>query len=381
MIDEKAFRALYEKSADHLVSIYIPTYRSSNNQEDQLRFKNALKQAREQLEERGMSQKEAQSYLRPAQELLDQPQFWSHLSDGLAAFIGPDFFQHEELPVTFDEFVIVGEHFHLSPMLPVLNGEQRFFLLALSQNDVRFFELNAHSITPVKIEDLVPEDMASLFEMSDVKEHLQHHSVGNEGQGNTVYHGQGQGEDDRRDDIRKYFKEINDGLMKMLHDEKAPMVVACVDYLLPLYQEVNDYKYLMDKNISGNPEKDGPVLLHEKAWETVKDHFNQNVEEDKKRFQAAMSKDQASASLTDIVPAANYKKIETLFLRKGARLFGQFDADKNETTLHESYEKNDRDLLDLAAVQTHLNGGKVYMLDREDLPVPTAEANAIYRFQ
>ena len=381
MIDEKAFRALAEKSAAHLVSIYIPTYRSSHNQEDQLRFKNALKQARNYLEERGMSQKEATAYLRPAQELLDQPQFWSHLSDGFAAFIGPDFFQYEELPITFDEFVIVGQHFHLSPMLPVLNSNQRFFLLALSQNDVRFFELNAHSVTPVKIEDLVPEDMRSLFEMSDVKGHLQHHSVGKDGQGNTVYHGQGKGEDDRQDDIRKYFKEINDGLMKMLHDEKAPMILACVDYLLPLYQEVNDYKYLMDKNVSGNPEEDGPALLHEKAWEVVKDHFSKGMEQDKKLFQGAMSKDQASASLPDIVSAANYQKIETLFLRKGAHLFGHFDAESNETTLHESHEQNDRDLLDLAAVQTHLNGGKVYTLEREDLPAPTAEANAIYRFQ
>lgn len=380
MIDDKTFRALSEKNADHLVSIYIPTYRSSHNQEDQLRFKNAIKEAKSHLEERGMTQKEATSYLRPAQELLDQPRFWSHLSDGLAAFIGPDFFQYEELPINFDEFVIVGQNFHLSPMLPVLNGDQRFFLLALSQNDIRFFELNAHSITPVKISDLVPEDMQSIFDMSDVKSHLQHHSAGKDGAGNAIYHGQGQGEDDQRDDIKKYFKEINDGLMKMLYDEKAPMVVACVDYLLPLYKEVNDYNYLMDDNVSGNPEEDDPVLLHEKAWEIVKHHFNENIEQDKKRFQAAMANDQAAASVPDIVSAANYKKVETLFLRKGAHLFGQFDKKNNEATLHESYKKNDRDLLDLAAVQTHLNGGKVYLLDREDLPVPTAEANAIYRF-
>jgi hypothetical protein len=381
MIDDKIFSDLVDKTADHLISIYIPTYRANHNQEDQLRYKNALKEAHQQLEKRGMTEEDAKHYLRDAYELLEQPRFWSQLSDGFAAYIGPDFFHYETLPVTFDEFVYVGERFHLSPVLPVLNGNHRFFLLALSQNEVRFFEGNQYSITPVIIKDLVPESMASIFEMSDVKEHLQHHSAGQDGSGNAIYHGQGQGEDDRSEDIKKYLKEINDGLMKMLHDEKPPMIVACVDSLLPLYKEVNDYKYLVDDNVSGNPEQDDPVLLHEKAWEKMKHIFNEEMEEDKKRFQAAMANDRAAASLPDIVSAANYKKVETLFLRKGAHLFGHFDSKNNKTTIHESYELNDRDLLDLAAVQTHLNGGKVYLLSHDELPVPTAEANAIYRFQ
>lgn len=381
MIDDKIFSNLVDKTGDHLISIYIPTYRANHSQEDQLRFKNALKEAHQQLENRGMNAKEAKSYLRDAYELLDQPRFWSQLSDGFAVFIGSDFFHHEILPITFDEFVFIGERFHMSPVLPLLNNNNRFFLLALSQNEVRFFEGNQYSITPVVIKDLVPESMASILEMSDVKEHLQHHSAGQDGSGNAIYHGQGQGEDDRSEDIKKYFKEVNDGLMEMLHDEKPPMIIACVDYLLPLYEEVNDYNNLVEHNVSGNPEDDDPVLLHEKAWEKMKLVFDKAKDEDKKRFQAAMANDQAAASLPDIVSAANYKKVETLFLRKGAHLFGQFDFKNNKTTIHESHELNDRDLLDLAAVQTHLNGGKVYLLNRDELPVPTADANAIYRFQ
>jgi len=381
MIDEKQFKELCEHKGTPLVSIYVPTYRSSHNQEDQLRFKNALKKTHQQLQSHGMKDKEADAYLRPARKLLDQPKFWSYLSDGLAVFIGTDFFHHEILPITFDEFVYVGERFHLSPMLPMLNGKNRFFLLALSQNQIRFFEGDRYSITPIDIDDLVPQSMEDIFDLSDVREHLQHHSVGAEGGQNAVYHGQGQGEDDRRDDIRKYFKDVNDGLMKILQDEKLPMVIACVDYLLPLYKEVNDYPYLMDKNVSGNPDQDDPVLLHEKAWEVVKDKFNVTFEADKERFGAEMAAEEASASIPDIISAAYYQKVETLFLRKGEHQFGQFDPDKNATTLHETYEVNDRDLLDLAAVHTHLNGGRVYLLEREEMPVPTANANAIYRFK
>lgn len=383
MISEKQFQTLAQKEAPNLVSIYIPTYRAAHNQEDQLRFKNALKTAGSRLVQAGMKNNDADRYLRPAYDLLEQERFWSYLSDGLAVFIGPEGFFHQEiLPVAFEEFVQVGNHFHLSPMLPVLGGRNRFFLLALSQNKIRFFEGDQYSITPVKIDDLLPADgIESAFVLSDTPDTLQHHSGGTEGSGNAVYHGQGKGQDDKKEDIKAYFREVNKGLMEMLYDEHPPMVVACVDYLLPLYQEVNDYKYLHGQNVSGNPDDADPALLHEKAWPIVSKHFEADQEAAKERFQSAMAAEKASAAPQKIVPAAAYEKIETLFLRKGEHLFGQFDYQNNELSVAEEQTHENRDLLDLAAVQTHLNGGRVYWLNAEEMPVPTASANAIYRFE
>ncbi|MCI4648793.1 hypothetical protein [Phaeodactylibacter sp.] len=381
MIDEKQFNTLAKMKGSNLLSIYIPTYRANHSQEDQIRYKNALKAAQGQLTQRGISEKDADHLLRPARELLEQERFWSYLSDGLAVFIGPDnFFHYEILPVTFDTYVFVGETFHLSPMLPVLGGSSRFFLLALSQNEVRFFEGDQYSITPVKIDDLVPTGgMKDAFVLSDSHDALQHHSSGRDGGENAIYHGQGIGQDDKKKDIEAYFREVNKGLMEMLYDEKPPMVVACVDFLLPIYQSVNEYGNLFTENISGNPEQLNPAMLHEKAWNIISRHFESQQAEDLNRFQAAMAKDRASAAPQQIVPAAAYEKVDTLFIKKGEHLMGQFDYDKNELTLGKRDEY--RDLLDLAAVQTHLNGGRVYWLDAEEMPVPTASANAIYRFE
>lgn len=381
MIDQKQFNTLAKQEGSNLLSIYIPTYRANHSQEDQIRYKNALKSAHQQLVDAGMKGQEADQYLRSANELLEQERFWSYLSDGLAVFVGPDdFFHYEILPVTFDTFVFVGSYFHLSPMLPVLGGSSRFFLLALSQNEVRFFEGDRYSITPVKVDDLLPTDgIEEAFVLSDSPDALQHHSSGKDGSGNSIYHGQGAGQDDKKKDIEAYFREVNKGLMKMLYDEKPPMIVACVDYLMPIYSSVNEYNHLFSENVSGNPEQVNPALLHEKAWSIVSHHFEQQQAEDLQRFQQAMADDQASAAPQQIVPAAAYEKVEALFLKKGAHLMGQFDYDNNKITL--TKDNVYRDLLDLAAVQTHLNGGRVYWLDTEDMPVPTADANAIYRFE
>jgi hypothetical protein len=51
--------------------------------------------------------------------------------------------------------------------------------------------------------------------------------------------------------------------------------LAAVDYLVPLYTvKLIDYKHLEQEFISGNPEHEDPVLLHEKARELLKEYFN-----------------------------------------------------------------------------------------------------------
>lgn len=385
MLNEKKFKELFERDGSHLVSIFVPTYRANHAQEDRLRLKNALKEAARQLEERGMNKDGARSYLRSAYQLLENERFFSDLSDGLCLFIDENYFHHETLPVNFTPYVYTGRRFYLRPVLPVLTGRSRFFLLALSQNEIRFFEGRQHSITPVTIDDLVPVNMEELFEMSDVKEYLQHHSGqgsrrGKQGSREAVFHGQAYGKDDRIEDLRKYFKEINDGLMKMLYDETPPMVLACVDYLLPIYKEVNTYPNLLDENVSGNPEGQGPAALHEKAWEIIGPYYGKEQEKDKMGFQEAMALERASAHIHEIVPAAINGRVEVLYVNKEYHTYGLFDEQRNAIVIHEERRPDSRELLGMAAVQTYLQGGRVHLLERSEMPVPTANLNAIYRY-
>ena len=54
------------------------------------------------------------------------------------------------------------------------------------------------------------------------------------------------------------------------------------------------------------------------------------------------------------------------------RVWGSYDAgDKREIKLQEEQEaqrNGNEDLLDLAAVQTYLNGGKVFAVDQQEVP-------------
>lgn len=374
----------FQNNNSPCVSIYIPTYKAGKAQEDKIRFKNALSEATSQLTDESlfpdhaMKKEEALKFLSPAFKLLDEKDFWSHLSEGLAVFIGKDHFSKFVCPINFPELTYVHDHFYLRHMIPMLKGEKRFFVLALSQNDVRFFEGNANSITPVIIQDLMPIGTEEMIGMEDKPANLQARSGGAEG---SIFHGHGGGKDDKNETLKKYFRDIDHGLMKMLHDENIPMVIYSVEKQIPIYQEISKYSNIHNKHIIGNPENDDPVLIHEKAWAILKDHFDKKYRTKKGEFDQHLIDGKASFSIHDITPAAVNGKVETLFLDTEEKIiWGEYDEKNASINLHESRRPNSICLMNKMGVETFNHGGTVYNRPRMEMPRVITHVNAVFRY-
>lgn len=71
----------------------------------------------------------------------------------------------------------------------------------------------------------------------------------------------------------QYFREIDRRLQKILVGETAPLVLAGVDYNLPLFRNATGYGHVLDEGIFGNPEGRPAEELHAAAWEIIKPHF------------------------------------------------------------------------------------------------------------
>ena len=374
----------FQNSNTPCVSIFIPTYRSGSAQEDRIRLKNAISEATTQLTNNStssfekMDKNKAVEMLAPAHNLLEDEDFWSHLSEGLAIFIGENHFSYFVTPLDFPEFVYVHDHFYLRHMVPLLNSNDRFFVLALSQNEVRFFEGSETSITPIIIEDLVPSSIEEMIGSENNTTTLQAHGGGG---GNNIYHGQGAGKDDKNEELKKYFRRIDDGLMEMLHDEKAPMVIYSVEAQIPIYQEISKYSNIYNNHITGNPESDDPVLIHEKTWSVVKDFFKEKNQTTKNEFNQNLVDGKGSFSIHEITPAAVHGKVETLFIDKDTEvLWGAYDEEKSSIQLHEEKQPNSICLLNKTVVDTFQNGGSVSSHSRAELPRVVAQVNAIFRY-
>lgn len=372
-------------TSNALVTIQIATDRSGDVQKFQIKYKNALAEAVQQLtdeslfDSNAMNEVNAHKYLEKASALLDDISFWKNLSDGLIVFVSENVFEVFTVPVKLNDFTYVGNQFYLRHLLPLLGAEKRFFVLALSQNEVRFFEGNKNSITPVRISDLIPNGIDELIGVDDNEQTLQTHSGG--GNGAAIYHGHGGGKDDKNIQLEKYFKDVDDGLMKMLHDENAPLVIYSVDYQIPMYKGVSKYSNIMDVQVEGNPENDDPVLIHERVWSKLSSHFTKEKEKSKEKFEQAMVEDKASFAMNTIIPAALNGKVETLFVDSETDVaWGSYNSKNNTISVHPERKANSICMLNEAAMSTFNQSGIVYNIARSEFPRMVSQVNAIYRF-
>ena len=359
------------------VSVFMPMHRSGpETQQDPIRLKNLIREAEERLIARGLRTPEAKELLEPAERLLRDGLFRQHQSGGLAMFLSLGVFHYYPLPFVFDELVIVTDRFHIKPLLPLLSGDGRYFVLALSQNKIRLLQSTHYSVSELDVAD-VPENLAETLRDDDSWKDLHMHSaLSGKGKLSAITHGD---EVDSKENIRRYFRRIDRGLHELLRNERAPLVLAGVDYLHPIYKEVNSYPHLMDEGIAGNPERLSAGELHELTWTIVKPYFQKAQQEAVNRYKEFVRSGQASNRIRKIIPAAYHGRIELLFVIPDLQQWGTFDPGTDEIHLHKKEKTGDEDLLEFAAIQTLLNGGTVYMVGAEKMP-DTDPLAAVFRY-
>jgi len=384
MITRPQFDALASTTNDYSVSIYIPTYRVGQQQEDKLRLKNALKKAVEKLGFRyGLSEQEAKEFLAPALALEEQSDFWRNQSDGLALFIAEGRFEHYSCPIDFETMIYVAPEFYLRPLVPLLGNESAFYLLALSKGAVKMYAGTQYSIAEVDMQGLIPQNMDAALRLDKGNNNLDR-AGGAEGQGGnpkSVFFSRGEEPGTDVQDVKVYLDRVDKGVSDYLCDDNAPLVLGGVESLIPIYEEANAYDHLYTKgHVAGNLENVALPMLHEKAWSVVAPHFREQAERDLKLYGDNLAAKEAGSDLETIVPAAINGRIAALWLDRNAYAYGRYHADTNDVEIMTDEDKNATELYNLAAVRALESGARVYNVDSDELPSGATGMAAIYRY-
>jgi hypothetical protein len=367
------------------VSLYLPTRRAGQDiQQGPIRLKNLLGEARENLLAGGLRTPAAKQLLDPAHRLLRDGLFWQNQSNGLAIFLANETFRYYRLPNAFEELVVVTQRFHVKPLIGLLSGDGRFYVLALSQNKARLLQGTRYSVNKVNLEG-VPTSLAEALRYDDPEKRLQFHTStltpGGRAERPAAFHGHGTDSNDTKARILRYFHRLDAGLQRLIRGERVPLILAGVSYLLPIYKEANTYPHLVDGGIDGNPEEMSAEELHKYAWAILHPRFLAAQREAAARYRQLTDAGsrRVSNDLKDIAPGAYHGRIETLFVAVGIQRWGTFDAGNNVVQLQEEATPGCEDLLDLAAVQTLLNRGTVYAVESASMP-DDAPLAAVYRY-
>lgn len=357
------------------VSIFLPTHRAGvETNQDPIRLKNLLRDAEEQLQQKGLRSVEARRLLEPAWELQDNYDFWQHQSDGLALYAAPETFHCYRLPIAFAERVLVGDHFLLRPLLQAVTENGRFYVLALSQNRVRLVRCTRHTAdetdlggAPASLDEAAaPENIeADNSYQIRVSAAAPSHSPG---QSSAVFYGRGRIDVDHKERIEEFFRKVDAGICQKVKADPGPLIAAGVDYLLPLYRQASTCPSLAEDGVTGSPDLLSADQLREQVLPIAESLVQRDLERDRDRFVEGQGSQRSSNEWADAVRGAISGRIEALFIADGIEQWGRMDRLSWEVELHDQEQPGDNDLMEMAALHAWLAGARVHMVAAGEVP-------------
>jgi hypothetical protein len=149
--------------------------------------------------------------------------------------------------------------------------------------------------------------------------------------------------------------------------------------LKPLYDEANSYANVLDDAAIQDPEASSPEDIAARSWAIVSAYFEGQEQHDRDRYGDQLSAGRAVSAIDRVVAASIEGRVDTIWVSMQDDVWGRVDEVTNVITVHDQRQPGDFDLLDRAAVQALVAGGRVYTVDRERVP-DKAVAAAVLRY-
>jgi len=367
---------LAKPHAEPCISIYTSDCWTQGRHVDcEARLNGLLRAAASQFQETVMTVEEAQALLtarwrtqKPDRKLANPP--------GLAVFISSDSFATHSLPVSVTSNVTVARQFSVRPLLSLIPTADEFFVLALSQKHIRLFEGSPRGIHELEIHD-VPENLREDLQGMHFERQYQMHTAASLGthQKGAVFHGPSI---HQKDLLLHFFRDVDRGVAESLQGQRKPLILAAVDYLLPIYKEANSYPHLLDEMIDGNPDLLSPVTILGAASRIMEGEAAQAGARAFAVYHEHVHSPLTSSNLRDVLVAAERGIVRFLFVPTAGDRWGSFTSPAT-AHLHVTKEPGDEELLNLASILTIRHGGHVYVVPPEKLPAG-AHLAAVFRF-
>lgn len=323
-------------------------------------------------------------------ELLDSVADWDAVSPSsepkgksVAVFRSPDSFHVSWVEEAVPSRAVVGPHFYIRPLLPELTRDKTFYILALSQKDVRLLRCTTQSSEEVEF----PASTVPNFEeyMNSVKpDHVSERgaatgpaSGGNKGvtTGTTAVR---ENRDNKDEYLANFFRQVDHGVNDCLKGKTDPLIPVGVEYEIALYRSVNKYLHLAEESVEGAPNSLKSGEMHARAIAAMLRCYEHKIDEALAEYDHKVGGG-ASNRLKDVVTAAHEGRVLTLLVSDSLETTGKFDESTYTVTGRETGTSEDEDLVNDAVVQTVLHAGQVYVAPNGKMP-NGAPLAAIYRF-
>ena len=367
MIDDADFQTLVGATGP-AVSLYFPV---SQDQRDprgpDARMRHMLEQAETALAAHGADEAMRQALLAPAREMAAGPDFAHHRDGGFVMFTAPGVSQVHTLPVPLKELVVVGDMFHVKPLLPSVARNRRFHVLALTAGETRLFSATPFSWEEVPLDILPAHAEASAIALDEAHGPSQHP----EGATDRLRH----------DLLVASPHNIAFGVKKALGSDPAPLLLAGEPHVVGNFRPVAHLPNMLDEALLLNPFAFSHADLHARAVEVMAPLLDAELNGVLEQVRARLGTAEPTVGIRveEILAAGEAARIASVVVAHDEALWGRFGAMAGTMVVHGHQTGAEDDLLNQVAVTALRTGGKAYAAPVGQLPRHSS-AVAVYRF-
>ena len=339
------------------VSIYFPAQRAAPPADaNRVHFRDNMDKAQQLLRDK-YPDKRGKAALQRLHSISPE-QIGPGPHDGIAVFASADFVQVIDLQRSVDDIVIVGESFHVKPLIRTIQQDDRFEILCFSPNRVRMLEGSRFSVNELP-QRSVPR---SIFEAHAIP---------------VVGHRSGEPATHIRLD---HFMRLVDQAVWENHSRTShlPLIVAADEKNLAAFLAATKNQCVLDQGIAHNPDHLTDERLRDEAWKIIEPRHCEQLNRLSDEFRAAKAHDQGSDELAQVAEAAAVGRIGTLLVDLNKHIPGVLH--RASGTIEETqFDPRAEDVLDDLAEMVIKMDGQVYVLPHEQMPTEAGLA-AVYRY-
>jgi hypothetical protein len=360
------FKTLSAFRGDFCLSIYLEaTPLSQDSDATRIALKNAVKQARLQLEEGGFDADRRNAALARIEALDGDYDFWRLQANSLAVLATADELRTFRLANHLTDTVQVADRFHLKPLLRAVTFGHNAYVLALSQKEVRLVELFA-DLPAVEISvDGLPPRSADAVDKSTPDGRDNDDGIHNAEHQNRL--------------MEKYATEIDAALRPVLKGGDTPLILAATGRLAPVYRAANTYAGLLPNGIENSPDRIGDAELAQAARPMLEAFHQAQIAEISALFKTRAGQSRTTTDLSDAARAATFGAVEILLVDLDVEKRGTIAEETGAVSFADASGASSYDLIDEIARRALATGARVLSVRADDIPGDGALA-AILRY-
>ncbi|MDB5186615.1 MAG: hypothetical protein JWM07_87 [Candidatus Saccharibacteria bacterium] len=385
-VTRSSIEILARPQSGNVISVYLPTHRHPtppHMQEDQTRYKNLIRQAREQWHEK-VGDDTMSSTFEQMESKLEDLGFWQQTTEGMAIFSSPEKFEIYHLPVECEERVCVDDSYDITPLLIVMAYDQPYYMLALAMHNTKLFKGDMYGLEPVAIDfPSSPEDALNIDEMFSNSNTIRNqNSPASDGSGAVASHGQGDSNRAGREERFQYFRILENTMTSLKEfDDSLPIIIAGTDSEAGDFRNSTKMQNIVHEYIQGNHTNTTLPDLVALAWPIIQSEvISKRAIEAVDQLNEKVGIQKSSYDYTDVTEAANMGRVQTLLVGITRKTTDTVSDAVNTAVPILSFAKNqDYERVAELVKKVLAQGGTILGVGNELLPAKVPIA-AIYRY-